>query len=245
MTRGPLSIASIELSKPLKWLGGRLPTEFEVQNYLTRQQRKSMGSQKHDGVSYVRHGLAGLRAAALALDAAGISWWLSYGALLGWRRQNELIAYDVDIDIVVGPGTDPDRVRRALAAADIRPVSTVSIRGEITNENYWGRETYLDVFFLITKNGKQYVRSRRHGCCILILEPPVRPERAKFGDVDIWVPDDVDNYLEHLYGPRWKTPDPTWHWLLGPNITGFEGTLIGRGLNHVEIALLKAAKRLT
>lgn len=196
---------------------------FETERFVTAEQQRQIHDAKHDGVTFLRNGLLALEKVAEALDDAGIEWWISYGTLLGWRRGNALISHDVDIDINLAPGTSSAAVNSALASAGMRPTIRVRYRGQVSNENYWGHRTYLDFFYVFEEKGVSFVRSRKKKCCFDLSEPKANRVRADFQGVQVWVPEDADTYLQHLYGPQWRVPDPDWDWLLGTNIYAVHG----------------------
>ena len=214
---------------------------FDKERFVSRKEREHIRDVKRDYAVFLEHGLMGLRHVSEALDREGLPWYLSYGSLLGWRRENALIPHD--IDIVLPVGTDKDRVNRALVSAGMKLTERIRYWGKVTNENYWGHQTFVDLFYLHEVDGAAYVFAKWKECCVLLAEPPLSLVRTKFHDVDMWAPEDVDSYLAALYGPNWRQRDPDWDWLLQPNVHAIRGNPLQRARCKKELRRLQRARR--
>lgn len=136
---------------------------------------------------------------------------LGFGTVLGLVRDHDLIPHDDDADVVIG--FEPDQ---AATLSDGRKLIKQCLQdhGYIISKDrvahYWvespGIRRKLDAFAGIFEGdriswypGKRGVLTRQ------MMFPPTYIDR--FGH-SCPVPRETERYLETIYGPDWKTPDP-------------------------------------
>jgi hypothetical protein len=146
------------------------------------------------------------------LEAAGVRWWLSYGALLGLVREGKFLDHDNDIDVMIGENTASDDVRDALQAAGATLITRIFYGDTVTNENYWFRDLYFDLYYGFDHRTKLVDYSRFGGCAFLLPHERQETEYFEANGFRLRVPIDCEAYLERLYGPDWRTPDINWTW---------------------------------
>lgn len=147
------------------------------------------------------------------LDGAGIPFFLLAGTLLGVVRDGDLLAHDKDLDLGFPWEVDRGRVVEALCAGGAFTIPWY--RGILPPDRPWYRSfshvatgCTLDGFFLKPDGG--------HLLCGFDSRPvPVLSRLRAFGVRShdwlgrTWpVPDPPEQYLEDVYGPGWRVPDP-------------------------------------
>ena len=161
------------------------------------------------------HSVAGLGDALCAagdlLRNAGQAFHLMAGTLLALVRDGELMGHDKDIDLALPWDCD----REALADLFRKSPGFVAPPGPIEGPRRWGfsvthvpTRVGIDLFFL--RHEADGVLSGV-GASSVMLYSRVRP----FGLAELewrgrsWpVPSPPEQYLEDVYGPRWREPDP-------------------------------------
>lgn len=151
--------------------------------------------------------VAAFRAAADALNDAGITWWLSDGTVLGHIREGRFLATDPDVDLGVWIGDMP-AARKALAPLGTlgrdRPHQlNVTVGG--VKVDVHGHERDGDrVWFRLGRNSElRYVFPAR---VFDRLQPTIFYLRHCL------MPSPPESYLEAHYGPDWLKPRAAWRW---------------------------------
>lgn len=158
-------------------------------------------------------GRKALLAAQKRLDAAGIPFCLFAGTLLGVIRDGDLLPHDKDLDLGVPWDVDRRRAVDTLCAGGEFIVPWA--QGIQPTERPWHRSfvhvdtrCVMDLFFL-KPEGRSFLCGFDH------RPHPVLSRVGAFTLVDrpwngsTWkVPDPPEAYLEEIYGPGWRTPDP-------------------------------------
>lgn len=148
------------------------------------------------------------RAAAKLLDAAGVTWWLSDGAVLGAVRDGGFLRTDPDVDLGVW-AADMPTVRATFDAAGW-PISR-DRAGQL-----WAihRGVKVDVHgHEHTDTGMvRYELARGR----LAYQFPARLftsfDTDDFCATPTRIVTEWDDYLTAHYGPDWRTPKPIWRW---------------------------------
>ena len=156
--------------------------------------------------------IAAFRAAADVLDAAGVTWWLTSGVLLGHIRDGAWIPWDKDVDLGIWP-EDVGRARRAFKAArwpfkrdrdsQMWPVHKDTKIDLHTH--------YRDGSTVYKLHGKrQHLRMDYPAHLFDTMQPTVYYLRRTL------MPSPPEEYLEAQYGPDWLTPKRDWQWDTSP-----------------------------
>lgn len=135
---------------------------------------------------------------------------LGFGSVLSVVRDRALIPHDDDLDIIVG--FDPDRAPTLAAAmrlveAHLRPLG-FEVSGPFVAHRHVRRpgRKRVDVFVgLFEGEAVSWYPAARGGLSRDIVFPP---SSAVLLGVECPIPARPEAYLERVYGPGWRTPDP-------------------------------------
>lgn len=160
--------------------------------------------------------VAAFRAAADVLDAAGVTWWITSGVLLGHIRDGAWIPWDRDVDLGVWP-EDVAAAREAFQDAGWpfkrdRDSQLWPTHGATKVDVH---AHYRDGATVYKLHGKrQEIRMDYPAHLFADLRPTVYYLRRTL------MPSPPEDYLEVMYGPDWLTPKREWNWRTSPhNIT--------------------------
>jgi hypothetical protein len=150
-------------------------------------------------------------------EKCGLDTYLMYGCLLGAVRDGHMIGHDSDADVAfLSKYTHPfDIIRETTAATrTMRSLGWRVVRMSGANFKVWvplpdGRRCGIDVFGSFHIGDSFYVTGSLRG----------RLDRSAllpFGTVtlegrEITAPARPEEVLEFTYGPRWRVPDPAFH----------------------------------
>jgi hypothetical protein len=166
-------------------------------------------------------------AAKRVLEAAGVTWWIQDGTLLGAIRHGGPIPGDSDIDL-------------GMPAREFRwSIIEAMVDGGFVLDRVFGTpEQGLEIF--LTYNGTrvdiflmyEHAGHWSYPCFYrnLRLDSVVEPfgiARTRFAGIDVPCPDAAERYLEITYGPDWRTPVRDWHYAFSPaNLVLHGGALV-------------------
>jgi hypothetical protein len=207
-------------------------------NFISESRRQGFRAIKHDVKLSGPETLKNLGDLGKLLDHAGIDWWLSYGALLGLIREGRFLAHDVDVDIMVAEGTDPEHVRTVMEAAGAEFLTRITSGTIVTNENYWFRDIYIDIYYAQEVDSRRVDFSRFCGCNLLMEHVRQGSKTMLFDGVELKVPVDPPSYLMRLYGPGWTTPDSGFLWYLHQRPVEIRGSILKLAYCWFRMAVL-------
>ncbi len=156
------------------------------------------------GAAHRRQRLTTLwREAETWLTATGQPHWLAYGTLLGWFREQNILAHDRDVDVALPLSAYPI----ICAAADQLPLG---IRLRDTTHRHHGPKLYLEArgweldLYFYREIGSD-LHSTERSALPGETKPfpaawvfPMRP--VEFLGLPTWVPHESQHLLEHHYG---------------------------------------------
>lgn len=167
-------------------------------------------------------------------DHAGIDAYLNYGALLGAVREGRMLAHDSDTDLCYLSRHDSPadiilesyRIGRALRARGwtLLRMSGGDIKLLLPLSD--GRRCHIDVFVAFHRGETFYQLGNRSGTL-------AREAIVPFSTIDLHghsfpAPRDPEAMLAFLYGPRWRTPDPSFRYADSPDgVRRLDGWLRG------------------
>lgn len=135
-----------------------------------------------------------------------------FGTVLGIVRDHQLIPHDYDADVIIG--FEPDqastlREGRALIRECLvghgYTVSKKRVAHHFVTRPEGGPK--LDVFAGVFEQDMiAWFPARRGGLTRQMMFPP---QYVSFLDRSCPIPREPEQYLEQIYGPGWRTPDPT------------------------------------
>ena len=158
-----------------------------------------------------------------AMNEAGIVFWLEFGTLLGYYRENDFIAHDCDIDT----GTyfeNSDRVYKALTKVGFKLVREYHVSDDGGLEQcYQFKHTTIDIFYFRKEGNTLYCNSflpirnmtyfwnlyRKCPFSVKRIDvPDTGYEKVLFKGSLVYVPKDCDLYLRTHYGNNYMIPNP-------------------------------------
>ena len=187
----------------------------------TEAYREAIRLMEREGFSFPvspgnRFSQEGARKALLAakerMDAAGITFFLLAGTLLGVIRNGDVLAHDKDMDLGVAWDVKRERVVEVLCAEGLFTVPWE--QGILPPDRPWYRSFIhaesgcaLDVFFVRPEGDSLLCGFDQHPV-------PVLSRLTAFGLRDwswmgrTWkIPDPPEQYLAEVYGPDWRVPN--------------------------------------
>jgi SAM-dependent methyltransferase len=159
----------------------------------------------------------------------GIPYFLTDGSLLGAVREGDLLPWDTDLDIAVRyedwkPEVIPDLLSVGFAhgydqynkwrfwmrdvLGEIPPVPPRYKLGVME----YGPEVHIDLAILVPGVGEYSdYRFTVYGDLIRVEASTVVSERElNLKGLKVSIPIEAERYLENQYGPRWRTPNPSY-----------------------------------
>lgn len=196
-------------------------------NFMYRRTHGAESLKKRVHLSEV-HDLAsaGLRIAYEALDAEGVQGWLTWGSILGLHREGRFLPHDNDVDIAVPVDAVTPTVIERMARSGLHLFRETGFSGKIYTRKFLYRGCAVD-FYGMEDRGDRYISKSRYGkSCLVYSHPKLPLERRTFEGTDVWVPQDCEIYVRHIFGEGWKRSPPFgWHNSFSlPNLIGVEGT---------------------
>ncbi|MET3960573.1 SAM-dependent methyltransferase [Marmoricola sp. OAE513] len=188
------------------------PVSVDKVGHLQRIFDESSGGIKDEILTGTQRALADLK------EYGGVEAYLNYGALLGAVRDGKMIGHDSDTDLCyISAYTVPVdiiresyRVERAMKARgwNLLRMSGGDIKLLLPLSD--GRDCHIDVFGAFHINGVFYQFGNRSGQL-------ARESILPLGTIDLEgyefpVPRDPEAMMAFLYGPNWRTPDPSFRY---------------------------------
>ena len=188
------------------------PVSVDKVGHLQRIFGDSSGAIKDEILLGTQRALSDLK------EYAGVEAYLNYGALLGAVRNGKMIGHDSDTDLCylsaytvpVDIIRESYRVERAMKARgwNLLRMSGGDIKLLLRLSD--GRDCHIDVFGAFHINGRFYQFGNRSG--ILARESIVPLTTMELEGYEFPVPRDPEAMMVFLYGPNWRTPDPSFRY---------------------------------
>jgi Flp pilus assembly protein TadD len=148
------------------------------------------------------------------LDAAQLPFFLAFGTLLGVVRNGDLLSFDKDVDLGLWWNADRARVQASLTGD-----RTFRLSGETSLASEAQRRRQLSLVHVPTGVSVDLDFFRidgAHAVAGIDHRPvPLECRLRRFGlrELDFlgrrWrIPDPPERFLEDMYGPDWRTPQP-------------------------------------
>ncbi len=174
---------------------------------------------------FQENALDALKAFVGCMEEQKVRYTLAFGSILGAIREHGFIKHDIDIDTAMWIDDFNPGIVTALEKAGFTWVFSHTVDGgklgrEDTFE-YHG--VHIDIFYFYPAIDKLPY------CCDFLwqdelgphsrlprrLEIPVSHERRKvlFEGIEVYVPDNAEEFCEFRYGPDYMTPNPKWNWV--------------------------------
>ncbi|KRF13751.1 mucin-5AC [Nocardioides sp. Soil797] len=148
-------------------------------------------------------------------EECGVEGYLNYGLLLGAVRDGTMIAHDSDADLCyLSRQTSPAdviaesfRIERRLRSLGWRLLRMSGGDIKLLLPLSDGRQCHIDIFVAFRIDGIFYQLGNRSGWLadeVIVPTSTVELHGHRFA-----APADPAAMLEFIYGPRWRTPDPS------------------------------------
>lgn len=168
------------------------------------------------------------------LESTHINYFFTYGTLLGFVRNKNLIAHDNDIDIgIIKSDTfDWNYLQSVLEENGFIKLRQFILDNEITEQTYTIDNLSIDFFlYQYEENDSEhmYTYSYSRYPDIIYPDPAAHSvEKLKssainkikkiiINDKAYRIPDNSELYLSEIYGEDWMVPNPDWLSKDGPN----------------------------
>lgn len=162
-----------------------------------------------------------------SLEDTDIQYFCDFGTLLGLIRDKGFISYDNDIDmgIISDSSFSWDKLEKHLASVNIKKIHSYNYNGRITEETYAFPDGLSVDFFLYDvaedtmttnvyyKNHSIVYDNANQRSVKKLIYPRINGITAisvNEGGASIPVPEDAEDHLEHIYGYKWRVPDPSY-----------------------------------
>lgn len=177
-----------------------------------------------------------LRAAMRCLEAAGIETFLTAGTLLGAIREGDFLPFDKDIDLGVSSRVPMADIARAMAADPDFDTDWKPGDDGILYCWRWKKRLAIDFFRFYEEGDTVWYGLHRSGELMKWVHKPFELVDLDWLGIKVRIPADSEFFLEEVYGPDWRIPDPDCAQWACPNI---EGGLppICRNSAHADIFL--------
>jgi hypothetical protein len=213
--------------------GGGNPLSVDKVGHLTRSFEATDTSIREEILDGTQRVLADLR------DVVGVEAYLNYGALLGAIREGRMLGHDSDTDVCyLSKHTVPaDIITESYAIERTmreRGWSILRMSGgdiKVLHEVSDGRKVHIDIFvafYVPDKDGEPvfYQLGNRSGR--LRREAIVPVSTITLHGYDFPAPAEPEEMLAFIYGPKWRTPDPSFKYADPPaGVRRLDGWLRG------------------
>lgn len=213
--------------------GSGNPLSVDKVGHLTRSFEATNEGIREEILDGTQRVLADLR------DVVGVEAYLNYGALLGAIREGRMLGHDSDTDVCyLSKHTVPaDIITESYAIERTmreRGWSVLRMSGgdiKVLHEVSDGRKVHIDIFvafYVPDKDGEPvfYQLGNRSGR--LRREAIVPVSTINLHGYDFPAPAEPEEMLAFIYGPKWRTPDPSFKYADPPaGVRRLDGWLRG------------------
>ena len=155
--------------------------------------------------------------AVQALEAAGVTAWLTDGTLLGAIRERGFIEHDQDMDLGAMITEYTPAALHELDAAGFTIRKTLGTKARGLEHKLARDGFHLDIFWHYdSKGGGVWHAAWDKGRMLRFDYTRLVLERLAFLGREYWAPSPPRLHLVQKYGPDWRTPDPEWDWARDP-----------------------------
>ena len=158
-----------------------------------------------------------LKDARDALNRINIPYFLMGGTLLGFIRSGDFIPHDDDMDIGIFIEDWSPKIAEEFQKVGFkweRKLGTEKLGLEYT---FFKNGIQLDIFFWYKEKdyfwyAAWWKENKPENIIKLKFDKFTMNPAWIIHEEEFSIPYDHDHWLEQIYGPDWKTPNPKWHW---------------------------------
>lgn len=149
------------------------------------------------------------------IEDLGIKWWLEYGTALGFYRDHDFIDYDDDIDIGILVNDKIDllvqKLRKNFTSFREFSVLIEGYKYRYLKINLYSKFDIL-IYYSSPRIGNYFSIRKIEKDSILTKQIPKyfidKLEEIDYKGKPYKIPGFTEEYLEYVYGERWKEPRP-------------------------------------
>lgn len=175
------------------------------------------------------------------LEKSNISYFFTYGTLLGLIRDNGFIKHDNDLDIGILKTDDFswDELSSLLSKSGLAKLHEFGIDGKVTEQTYTYKGTGIDFFLYEYEGDKmisyvyfkkedfEYKNDYERSVSKMISSQITDFKYVVNNGVRFRIPENAEEYLQDIYSETWRIPNPNWVSENGPawnELKGMYGT---------------------
>lgn len=166
-----------------------------------------------------------------ALNEVKVPFWICYGTLLGFVRDNAVLLHDYDFDFGIWKSDWSEKIEDILFSKGfclVHQFESESIVYDAFEQTYEKDGVSIDIFCHYKDHEKTwthvfYREPEDEECLpkgvyrIRKLDYPTAPLiQVNFLGNLVYMPENAEIYLEEIYGKEWRIPDPNYDWHKGP-----------------------------
>lgn len=193
--------------------------------YRAVMERRARARHRRLSAAFRREAVQVLQRFSLALNEAGIPFWLEFGTLLGYYREHDFISHDCDLDTGAFLEDQP-RIQAVLEHAGFELVRYYNVKDDGGREECYKHHdmgTTIDIFYFRVEGDVMYCNifsplknmSFRWNLgkpqpfrTIRVNFPLSDMQQVEFKGAQVRIPQNTDAHLRAQYGDNYMTPDP-------------------------------------
>lgn len=164
----------------------------------------------------------GLVEANEIIKETGVRVWLTDGTLLGYFRENDLIAHDFDADLGCLIEDYKDEIIDAFKRLGWELAYVWGEKKQGLELTFQKGQVKIDIFFFYKDDdgrlwhGAWRKHDKKSFNLIKYYYEPFKLKEVEFLGSRFNIPEDTLKYVTTKYGSGWKIPQKNWDWTLGP-----------------------------
>ena len=174
---------------------------------------------------YRKYALEALTRFVNCMDNNQIPYTLAFGSILGAIREHGFIKHDLDIDTAIWIDDYTDAIPEVLQRNGFKWLYRYTVAdGKLGMEDTFSyRGVHIDIFYIYPAIDNypyccEFVRElgmESNSRLARRIEIPFSHERrlVSFEDIQVYIPDNAEEFCEFRYGKNYMVPDPTWNWI--------------------------------
>ena len=179
--------------------------------------------------NFTKSGIETFEQLCILLNDKNIKFWLCYGTLLGFVRENGILKHDFDFDIGLWYTDYSKELEEYLILNGFNLIHQFSSITEYPafEQTYEKNGVSIDFFYHYSDTSKiwtnVFYREKFDDALdkdlfrIRKLDyPKAELKEVIFLNSKVFIPSNAEEYLQEIYGKNWRIPDPKFDWHNGP-----------------------------